>query len=132
MSADSLLAQRSAGAGGLDNGDLDDILASGASLSAQGLFLYFNVGGGYLDHSLLGLANRSSLKARGDDLPVHTSWALEALLGECGLGVRVWDSHWLGDNGFLLNHGSWTATLFVSRVSISAGGWGGVYYTAAT
>lgn len=91
LSANSLLAERSAGAGGLNNGDLDDILAGGACLPDKGLFLDLDISGGDLDNSLLGFTNGGRLIGSRDDLPVNTSWALEALLGEGGLSVAVWD-----------------------------------------
>lgn len=92
MSANGLLAQRSAGAGGLNNGDLNDVLAGSAGLPDKGLFLYLDISGGYLDDSFLGFTNGGRLIGRGDDLPVNTSRALEALLGEGRLSVGVWDS----------------------------------------
>lgn len=116
MGLDGLLAQRGVGAGGLDDGDLDEVLAGGAGPLAQRLLLDLDVSSGHPDDGLLGLADGGGLVGGGDYFLVDSGGPLVALLGVSGHGVLVGHVNSLVGNVLLLNHGPRAASFLELRL----------------
>lgn len=116
LAAHGLLAQWAVGTCGLGDGDLDDVAASGAGTLAEGLVLDLQVSCGYLDHGLLGLADRCSLVGPGDHLLVYSGGLLVALLGVHGHLVRVGLRHGLVSHVLLLDHMAGAATFLIPHM----------------
>lgn len=116
LAAHGLLAQWAVGTCGLGDGDLDDVAAGGAGTLAEGLVLHLHVSCGYLNHGLLGLADRCGLVGSGDHLLVHSSGLLVALLGVHGHLVGVGLRHGLVSHVLLLDHLAGAATFLVPHL----------------
>lgn len=116
LAAHGLLAQWAVGTCGLGDGDLDDVAAGGAGTLAEGLVLHLHVSCGYLNHGLLGLADRCGLVGSGDHLLVHSGGLLVALLGVHGHLVGVGLRHGLVSHVLLLDHLAGAATFLVPHL----------------
>lgn len=111
LRTNSLLAQRGAGAGGLHDGDLDDVLAGGAGSLDEGLLDSGDVGGRQAGHLLHSLTGRSGFERARYNIATNAR-LLEASLARKRLSEREGDCNRSLDDGILLHNWAGAAAFF--------------------